>query len=91
MKRNTLPYLMIIAGLLLISSLPVHATMSGTIHFSGAIVEPACWVNHKVDRLNIDCSARSDRPVNSDAVVSHAELEYLDNEKTLAIAHVTYR
>ncbi|POX29628.1 hypothetical protein C3463_01040 [Serratia marcescens] len=70
---------------------PVQAMPSGTIHFSGTIVEPSCRVNHEINQVNIDCSARSDRPVNSDAVVSHAELEYLDNEKTLAIAHVTYR
>lgn len=91
MKRNPLPYLMIIAGLLLISTLPVHANMSGTLHFSGTIVEPACRVNHEISQINIDCSARSDRPVNSENVISQAELEYLDNEKTLAIAHVTYR
>lgn len=92
MKRNTLPYLMIITGLLLlISSLSVQANMSGTIHFSGKIVEPSCRINHKISQINIDCSARSDRPANNEAVVASSEWEYLDNEKTLAIAHVTYR
>ncbi|MEE4410543.1 MULTISPECIES: hypothetical protein [unclassified Serratia (in: enterobacteria)] len=91
MKRINLPYFIINITLYLISTVPAQAALSGTIHFRGTIVEPACQINHQRNQLNIDCSARNDRSVNSVAIISSSELQYLNNEKTLAIALVIYR
>ncbi len=64
---------------------------AGTVYFYGAIVEPTCHAKYDNVRLRFDCSLRSDGQGESHILISSSDLEYLNEKRTFAVAHVTYR
>lgn len=70
-----------------------QAGMSGQITFYGAIVEPACQINKAVNtgRLSVDCSQRSDSQRYAVEDIVSSTVEYLDQEKSMAVLNLVYR
>lgn len=66
------------------------AHSDGEIRFQGSVIEEyscqAIQANHQVQ---LDCSINNNTLSKSD-IVFHSQLEYIDQEKNLAVMHITY-
>jgi type 1 fimbria pilin len=88
--RNSVRVLTLL--LVTLCAYPTTASVgSGRVSFYGSIVEPSCLIVHHARKPALDCSVRSDYQVGFEKNFVKTQLDYIDQEKKLAVLMVTYR
>ena len=83
-----MPKVLLILGYLMASQ--SFAESAGEITFSGSIIEETnCQVITLDNTVKLDCFNNGEFAATSE-IISHSQLDYLDNDKNLAVMQLNY-